>query len=76
MRLVKIALVSATILGISAGTAHADGAAHNCAGAGSSFLAQALPPGEFGAIVSFFAGLQAVDNFGLANCGNTNRNNP
>ncbi len=76
MRLIKIALVSAAVLGLTAGTAQADGDDHNCAGAASSTLAQALPPGTFGAIVAGAAQAQAVDNFGLANCGDTNRQNP
>ena len=45
---------------------------HNCAGAAVSGLAG---PG-FGQVVSSAAHQQSVDNFGLANCDQTNRNNP
>jgi hypothetical protein len=48
------------------------GPSHNCAGAVTSSLAG---PG-FGQLVAGFAHLQLVDNFGLANCGNTSGNNP
>jgi hypothetical protein len=49
-----------------------EGDAHNCAGA---TVSAAAGPG-FGQVVSFFAHQQAVDNFNLANCGNTERKNP
>jgi hypothetical protein len=45
---------------------------HNCAGAIVSLLAG---PG-FGGLVSATAHDQEVDNLGLANCGQTHRNNP
>lgn len=45
---------------------------HDCAGLVVSSLAG---PG-FGAAVSAAAHDQLVDNFGLADCGQTNRNNP
>jgi opacity protein-like surface antigen len=45
---------------------------HNCAGV---VVSGAAGPG-FGQFVAFFAHQQAVDNFNLANCGNTNRKNP
>ena len=45
---------------------------HNCAGAVVSSLAG---PG-FGAQVASLAQLQVVDNLGLANCGDTSRQNP
>ncbi len=57
---------------IVAAPAAADGEEHNCAGAVTSSLAG---PG-FGQAVSFFAQQQAVDNFGLANCGEAQGENP
>ncbi|SDC92272.1 hypothetical protein SAMN05660690_2944 [Geodermatophilus telluris] len=45
---------------------------HNCAGTVVSSLAE---PG-FGPFVASSAQAQAVDNFGLANCGQPPRNNP
>jgi len=45
---------------------------HNCAGYGVSQLAGP----DFGQFVSYYAKLQLVDNFGLANCGQNNRKNP
>lgn len=59
----------------SAGSASADGSAHNCAGAVSSTLAQGLGAG-FGAAVAGAAQVQAVDNFGLRNCGAAPGQNP
>jgi hypothetical protein len=65
------ALIAAAVL-LGPTPAGAQGEDHNCAGALTSSLAG---PG-FGAGVSFFAYLQAVDNFGLANCGDAPRQNP
>ena len=45
---------------------------HNCAG---SVVSQAASP-EFGPVVAAAAEEQLVDNFGLADCGQINRNNP
>ena len=45
---------------------------HNCAGA---FVSAFASPG-FGPAVAVAAHSQAVDNFGLADCGQDNRNNP
>src|SRR4051812_746976 len=45
---------------------------HNCAG---TVVSSSAGPG-FGQIVSDAAHQQAVDNFNLANCGNTERKNP
>jgi len=65
------ALIAAAVV-LAPTRAGAQGEEHNCAGAVTSSLAG---PG-FGAAVSFFAQLQAVDNFGLANCGETEGQNP
>ena len=46
--------------------------AHNCAGV---FVSELVGP-EFGEAVSAAAHAQVVDNFGLANCDQDNRNNP
>ncbi len=67
-----IAALSIVVLTVPAA---ADGSDHNCAGAVSSTLAQALGPG-FGAVVSEAAQFQVVDNFGLRNCGAANGQNP
>jgi len=45
---------------------------HNCAG---TVVSQAADP-AFGPVVSGAAHEQFVDNFGLADCGQTDRNNP
>jgi hypothetical protein len=45
---------------------------HNCAGV---VVSGAAGP-DFGPAVSSAAHLQAVDNFGLANCGQPDRQNP
>jgi hypothetical protein len=45
---------------------------NNCAGVVVSSLAGQ----DFGQSVSTFAHAQLVDNFGLADCGQDNRNNP
>lgn len=67
-----IAALSIVVLTVPAA---ADGTDHNCAGAVSSTLAQALGPG-FGAAVSDAAQSQLVDNFGFRNCGAANGQNP
>ena len=76
MRRFAIASAAALALaGIGAGPVSAQGPTpngHNCAGLVVSSLAR---PG-FGHLVSAAARQQAVDNFGLANCGQTNRKNP
>jgi hypothetical protein len=54
------------------GAALAQGEEHNCAGAITSTFAG---PG-FGGAVAAAADQQVVDNFGLADCGQDNRNNP
>lgn len=73
MRRIAVTLVALAMLGAGAGVAAAGpGDQHNCAGTSVSGLSG---PG-FGAFVSSVAHLQAVDNFGLANCGITERNNP
>lgn len=56
------------------GPASADpaGNGHNCAGA---IVSSVAGPG-FGEAVSAAAQAQVVDNFGFANCGQTDRNNP
>ena len=74
MRRAAVAILTVAALGAAAGGATAGPAdePHNCAGAAVSQLAA---PG-FGSFVSGFAHQQAVDNFGLANCGQDNRNNP
>ena len=79
MRL-PIALVAGAALAVAAAlpgfvspsATLADGDDHNCAGAVTSSLAG---PG-FGDLVAFYAHLQFVDNFGLANCGDTEGQNP
>ena len=68
-------LITAFAFAASTGTASADPAAingHNCAGAVVSSVAA---PG-LGAVVSALADAQVVDNIGLADCGQDNRNNP
>ncbi len=73
MRRLLIALAaSAALTTASAASAVAQGEDHNCAGATVSSLAG---PG-FGTGVSGAAQLQAVDNFGFANCGAPPRQNP
>ena len=76
MQRLIVALFILSILFVSvAGSALAQdtpGDTHNCAGVVTSSLAE---PG-FGQIVASFADLQLVDNFGLANCGDTSGNNP
>ena len=74
---VAILASSASLIGVTIG-AHAAGAdpgapnAHNCAGViVSSFAAPGL-----GAQVALLAHLQVIDNFGIADCGQVNRNNP
>lgn len=75
----KRLLASPTVAGALAagvaGQALADGEDHNCAGAVSSGVAQALGS-TFGTIVSGAAQQQMVDNFGFANCGESNGSNP
>jgi hypothetical protein len=63
---------------VTAAPAAADGPPpndHNCAGMLVSGTASEFGP-VFGEIVSTAAHFQAVDNFGLANCGQPPRNNP
>jgi hypothetical protein len=60
---------------VTAAPAGADGPPpndHNCAGV----LVSGVAGPVFGQIVSTAAHFQAVDNFGLANCGQPPRNNP
>ncbi len=66
--------VAALAFAVAPGPALADAAFndHDCAGA---VVSSAAAPG-FGEGVAGAAQLQLVDNFGLADCGQTNRNNP
>ena len=68
--------VAVLSLGAAAGVASSDPTSppneHNCAG----FVVRGSAGPEFGQAVSGAAQEQAVDNFGLANCGQENRNNP
>ena len=64
------ALVSLPIGSASANPASING--HDCAG----FVVSSLSGPGFGQAVSAAAHDQVVDNFGLADCGQTNRNNP
>jgi hypothetical protein len=72
--IVVAAAVAASFIIAPAASASADPAVngHDCAGLVVSSLAG---PG-FGAVVSAAAHDQLVDNLGLADCGQTNRNNP
>ena len=73
MRKVFVACLAAGLVFAAPAAADPPAAnAHNCAGA---FVSTVAEPG-FGQVVAFFAHQQAVDNFDLANCGMTNRNNP
>ncbi len=66
---------AATLALVAAAPAAADPPAendHNCAGA----LVSTVAGPAFGQIASTAAHFQAIDNFGLANCGQTNRKNP
>jgi hypothetical protein len=74
MRRVAVAILALAALGAAAGAAMAVPSpnGHNCAGVAVSQLAG---PG-FGQFVSTFAHAQAVDSFGLANCGRPPRHNP
>lgn len=78
MRRTIVVLGSAALLSCGAtwGVASADPASppngHNCAGV---IVSQSAGPG-FGHVVSDAAHQQLVDNFGLADCGQTNRKNP
>lgn len=74
MRRAAVAILTIAALGAAAGGAAAGPTpnGHNCAGVAVSQLAG---PG-FGSFVSGFAHQQAVNNFGLANCGAPPRNNP
>ena len=67
-------LTAGALMGLTAVPASADVAinGHNCAGAVVSSL---TPPG-IGPLVSQLAQAGVVDNLGLADCGQTNRNNP
>jgi len=71
-----VATACAGMLALGVGSASADPPeginGHNCAGVVVSTLAG---PG-FGEIVSGAAHQQAVDNFGLRNCGQANGKNP
>ena len=74
-RLIVSSVVAGCLVGISAQSASADPAVpngDNCAGV---FVSGAAAPG-FGAQVSTTAHAQLVDNFGLANCGQTSGQNP
>ncbi|GLZ50109.1 hypothetical protein Acsp06_62940 [Actinomycetospora sp. NBRC 106375] len=72
--IIVVSFAAALSLGAAGGVALAAPSpnGHNCAGSAVSGLAG---PG-FGGVVSGAAHEQAVDNFGLADCGQTNRNNP
>jgi len=78
VRRIVFVLSSAALLSLSAagGVAAADSGPppndHNCAGA---TVGQLAGPG-FGQMVSGAAQQHLVDNFGLANCDQTNRKNP
>lgn len=77
MRRVVVVLGSSVLFLLGAvGVASANEApppnGHNCAGA---VVSESAGPG-FGQAVSAAAHAQFVDNFGLANCGQDNRNNP
>lgn len=74
-KLLVAALMAALSIVMVTGPAAADGDDHNCAGRVSSTLARTLGP-AFGAAVSDAAQIQAVDNFGLRNCGEANGQNP
>lgn len=74
-KLLAVVFTAALSVVLLTGPAAADGGDHNCAGTVSSSLAQALGPG-FGDAVSDAAQVQAVDNFGLRNCGGANGQNP
>jgi hypothetical protein len=71
-----LAVVGCTGLLLGSGMGVASAAAgpneHNCAGA---VVSQAASP-AFGPVVAAAAQAQLVDNVGLADCGQTNRNNP
>lgn len=60
------------VSGVGTASAAPAGTGHNCAGV---VVSQAAGPG-FGSTVSGAADQQLVDNLGLANCGQANRNNP
>jgi hypothetical protein len=73
MKRIAVTLMALAMLGAGAGVATAGpGDQHNCAGTVVSGLAGP----SFGPFVSSFAHVQQVDNFGLANCGRPERNNP
>jgi hypothetical protein len=65
-------IASAAALSTTAATADPPRNGHNCAGL---VVSDSAGPG-FGLAVSAAAHQQLVDNFGLANCGQDNRNNP
>ena len=75
MKRVWVVVGCAGLLVVSAPTVAAaapDPNEHNCAGV---VVSGAADPG-FGPAVSSAAQQQLVDNLGLADCGQTNRNNP
>jgi len=74
-RLFALVIAAAMLTGTAVGSTASEVNNHDCAGTVSAALAQALGPG-FGAAVSTAAQAQAVDNFGLANCGDTSGQNP
>ena len=68
-------LTAGALMGLTATSASADPGAingHDCAGA----IVSSLTPPGIGPLVSQLAHAQLVDNIGLADCGQTNRNNP
>ena len=74
LRRAAVTILAIAALGGAAGAAAAGPSqnGHNCAGVVVSGLAG---PG-FGSDVATAAHGQVVDNFGLADCGQDNRNNP
>jgi hypothetical protein len=70
-----IATIAALALGLGAQPAFAQGEEHNCAGVFVSAAASTFGP-VFGEAVTGLAHAQAVDNFGIANCGEPPRQNP
>jgi hypothetical protein len=68
LTLMVCGLLSATV-GSASAAPTSNG--HNCAGTTVSSLAGP----DFGSMVSALAHLMGVDNIGLADCGQTNRNN-
>ena len=74
-RLIVSCVAAVCLVGISAQSASADPAAPNGANCAGVVVSGAAGPG-FGAQVSTAADAQLVDNFGLANCGQTSGQNP